>query len=175
MRHSKNRLFLLSSAMVMAALLAMLGTTALSAQPELPGAPLANGVDHTETTTDDGISTTTPDTLVSATVALTGTQGCVVTASAEVDRTSNATGTYIFGLNVDTTASTLATSDRRVEFVATPDTDLIWEEVSTVQGFDNLTGTHTFYFSARLASSGTPTTTVTASGIIVVCSDTQLG
>jgi hypothetical protein len=173
MRSSRNRLLFLAAAIVLAALMALTGSTALSARPQRPAAPL-EGVDHTETTTDDTITTTTPDVLVSATVFLSGTQGCVITGSAEVNRTSNATGTYVFGISMDTSGTTLATSDRRVEFVATADTDLIWEEVTTVEGFDNLSGTHTFFFSARKSSSSTATTTVTASGISVICSNTQL-
>jgi hypothetical protein len=138
--------------------------------------PADQGVDQTSTTVDDVISTTTPDILVSASVSLAAAHnhGCIVTASAEVSRTSDATGVYVFGISLDSVVATSTASDRRIEFVSTTDLDSIWISVSSTMGFDNLTGSHTFYWSARKDSAGYADTTVTNSSIIVDCQKGQL-
>src|SRR5580765_7494728 len=87
--------------------------------------PADQGVDQTSTTVDDVISTATPDVLVSAAVSLAAAHnhGCIVTASAEVSRSSDATGVYVFGISLDNAAATSTASDRRIEFLSTADTD----------------------------------------------------
>ena len=132
-------------------------------------------MDDTSRTVDLVVTSTTPAALVSATLALAAdhTHGCEVTASAEIERTTNATGTYIFGISLDNSSTTVASSDRRVEMVATADIDVIWEDAATNQGFSGLSGSHTFFFSVRKQVSGDPNATITAATISVVCMKKQ--
>lgn len=128
-----------------------------------------NGGDGSATTVDDSITGTTPDTLVSvATANLSAAHNhiCLVTASAEANWGGN--GSYIFGLSMDGGA-VVAESERRIEFVDTADNDSTWTEVSTTYAFTNVSGSHTFYFSARKNAAGNANMTVTASSMTLVC------
>jgi len=137
--------------------------------PEGPNHPI---VDNTSRTTDLAVSSTSNVSVVAATVALgTKSHGCEVSASAEVERTTDGTGTYVFSIGLDGTTSTVS-SERRIEFVSTADTDVIWEDATTTQGYDNLSGSHTFNLLVR-RSSGV-NTTVTNATITLVCTDAQL-
>jgi hypothetical protein len=138
--------------------------------------PLHDGGDGSSATADDLIEGTAPDALVAVTTTGLGmnhTHICLVTASAEA--TFVADGTYIFGLSLDGAASTMAASDRRVEMFNNPDiNDDSFEEVSTTFAFANLTGDHTFTFSARKTSASDGILNVSASAITAVCLKTDL-
>ena len=163
------------------ALLAMaLGATALVAEPQDVTAaagsssPTHTGVDHTSRTVDFTVTSSTNASLVAAVLDLGAKlHGCEVTASAEVDRTSDATGVYVFSIGLDGATSTTS-SERRIEFVSTADQDVIWENAATNQGYDNLSGSHTFNFLVRKDSAGFANTTVTNATISVVCANSQL-
>jgi hypothetical protein len=162
---------------IVAMLVTILGATALVAAPEdssvsAPDVPLASGIDNTSRTTDLVVTSTSNVSIVSATVALgTKTEGCNVTATASVSRTVDGTGFYVFSVGLDSTTSTLS-SERRIEFVSTTDADVVDEIAATSQGYDSLTGTHTFNFLVR-KSSGVDTT-VTNATILVECNTKQL-
>ena len=135
-----------------------------------------HGGDGSSATADDQIESTTPDALVSVTT--TGLSDdhphiCLITASAEA--TFAGTGTYIFGLSLDGAATTAAASDRRIEmFNNSGIEDDSHEEVTTTLAFANLTGDHTFTFSARKSTSGNGTLKVSASSITAVCEKKDL-
>jgi hypothetical protein len=162
---------------IVAMVVTILGGTALIAAPgdssvSAPDVPLASGIDNTSRTTDLIVSSTSNVSIVSATVDLgTKVEGCNVTATASVSRTVDGTGFYIFSVGLDGTTSTLS-SERRIEFVSTADGDVIDEIAATTQGYDSLTGVHTFNFLVR-KSSGVDTT-VTNATILVECNTKQL-
>jgi len=166
---------------VIALLATTLGATALLAQPAdvsvtSPAAlaPLHPAVDNTYRTSDFTVSSSTNAILVQAIMDLGAkSHGCEVTASAEVDRTVDATGVYVFSIGLDGTTSTTS-SERRIEFVSTADTDVVWENAATNQGYDSLSGSHTFNFLVRKDLSGYANTTVTNATISVVCTNAQL-
>jgi hypothetical protein len=163
---------------VMVALLATtLGATALVAQPKdasvgTSDGPLHPVVDNTSRTADLLVTSTAFVTIVGATMDLGAkSHGCEVSASAEVQRTVDGTGTYVFSVGLDGTASTVS-SERRLEFVSTADTDVVWGNAATNQGYDALSGAHTFNFLVRKSSGAD--TTVTNATITVVCTNRQL-
>jgi hypothetical protein len=165
---------------IIALLATTVGATALGAQPKDAAVsrtalrPLHPAVDNTSRTSDLGVTSTTNTTIVSAVMNLgVNLHGCEVTATAEIDRTVNGTGTYVFSLGQNSTTSTTS-SERRLEFVATSDTDVIWGNAATSQGYDDLSGTQTFNFLVRKDFSSAVNTTVTNATISVVCTDTQL-
>jgi hypothetical protein len=162
---------------LIAVLATTLGATALLANPEdatSGTSPLHPAVDNTSRTTDLVVSSATNTAVVSAVMDLGAkSHGCEVTASAEVERTVNTTGVYVFSIGLAGTTGTTS-SERRVEFVATADGDVIWEDAATNQGYDNLSGSQTFNFFVRKASAGTPNSTITNATISVVCANAQL-
>jgi hypothetical protein len=84
-------------------------------------------VDNSSRTTDLTVTATTNMTVVSADLNLGAkSHGCEVTASAEVQRTMDHAGVYIFSIGLDGTTSTTS-SERRMQFVSTADIDVIWE------------------------------------------------
>lgn len=134
------------------------------------------GGDFSSRTTDLDITSTTPQTLnsvVTANLSAAHPHICVVTASATINKnTSQDSGLDIFGLSMDSTNTTEASSDRVSLLIdGEPQT---YETVSTVQGFDNVSGSHTFRFSARKFSNAWHTNTVTASTMTVVCVKKQI-
>lgn len=134
-----------------------------------------DGADFAATTTDNLISSTAPDTLVSVTtdgLSERHTHICVVTASAEATYAAN--GVWVFGLSLDGAAPT-AVADRRIEMIDNAKiNDDTHEEVSTTTGFSGLAGDHTFTFSARKTSSDQGNLNVTTSSMTVVCTKTDL-
>jgi hypothetical protein len=170
--------FLLGAAVVAIAL-TILAMSSVVAQPQDAtsagsSAPMHPAVDNTSRTSDLVVTSSTNTVITSAVMNLgTNSHGCEVTASAEVDRTVNTTGTYVFSIGLGGTTSTTS-SERRLEFVATADTDVIWGNATTAQGFDSLTGSQTFNFLVRKEAATTPDTTVTNATITVVCADAQL-
>lgn len=129
------------------------------------------GGDFTSRTADLDINSTTPRTLNSVTTAdlsVLHPHVCIVTASATINKSSSQDSGYtIFGLSMDSTDTTVPSSDRVSLLIdGEPQT---YETVSTVQGFDDISGGHTFRFSARKFSDAWHTNTVTASTITVVC------
>ncbi len=129
------------------------------------------GGDGTSVTTDDIISTTTPDVLVGVTttnLSVNHPHICIVTASAGAVHLGD--GTYTFGLSQDEILSTVAASDRIIElFDNAGINDDSYEEVSTTYAFTGVSGEHTFYFSARKRNAGDGDILVSASSITVVC------
>ena len=129
-----------------------------------------SGGDASSTTIDDIIDSTTPDALV--TVSTSGlspnhTHICLVTASAEA--TFVADGVFIFGIGLDGGAPVSA-SERRIEMFNNPNiNDDSFEEVSSTIGFPNLSGDHSFTFSARKSAAGGGNLNVSASSITVSC------
>ncbi|MGI9334951.1 MAG: hypothetical protein ACR2RL_17535 [Gammaproteobacteria bacterium] len=129
----------------------------------------------------DTITSTSPDTLVSTTVVLnegTGAWNCAVTASADsINPLSGDDNRYIFGLSVDTTASTRSGSDRTIDH----DRLSTAEEVDRVavtsafvfKGLSSNAGrnSHVFRWSARKVNSSDANMVVDDSSIAVVCSD----
>ena len=132
--------------------------------------PLNDGGDGSSATADDMIETTTPDALVA--VATTGLSPkhphiCLVTASAEA--TFVADGTYVFGIALDGSPPTAA-SNRRIEMFNNEGiADDSFEEVTTTIAFANLSGDHTFTFSARKSGASDGNLNVSASSMIAVC------
>jgi hypothetical protein len=177
----KGRKLFSARPLILGAIVAILGTTlgatALIAGPEdssvsAPNVPLASGIDSTSRTTDLVVTSTANVSIVSATVSLgTKVEGCNVTATASVSRTVDGTGFYIFSVGLDSTTSTLS-SERRIEFVSTAESDVVDEIAATTQGYDSLTGVHTFNFLVR-KSSGSDAT-VTNATLQVECNSKQL-
>ena len=136
-------------------------------------APRDVGIDGSSTTTDDLITGTSRDALVSTTATLDvgHSHNCVVTASAGTFFGGGAAGVggrYIFDLTRNGVAA--AASARSVDFVDTIGVnDPNNRPVATNLTFTGLSGTHTFTFNARKATSGAPTLTVTESAISVSC------
>jgi hypothetical protein len=161
---------------VMVALLATtLGATALVAQPKdasvTSDGPLHPAVDNTSRTTDLLVTSTANVTIVGATMDLGAkSHGCEVSASAEVERTVDATGLFVFSIGLDGTTST-PSSERRLELLSTPDQDVVWGNAATNQGYDALSGVRTFNFLVRASGVNT---TVTNATITVVCTNAQL-
>jgi hypothetical protein len=170
---------LLLGAAIAALALTMIAAVSVVAQPRDAtssgsSAPMHPAVDNTSRTTDLVVTSSTNTVITSAIMNLGAqTHGCEVTASAEVDRTTNTTGVYVFSIGLGGTTSTTS-SERRVEFVATADADVIWEDATTAQGYDSLSGSQTFNFLVRKEAATTPDTTVTNATITVVCADAQL-
>jgi hypothetical protein len=175
---SGTRMILLGAAIAVL-MLTMVAAVAVVAQPRdatsaAPSGAMHPAVDNTSRTIDLVVTSSTNAVVTSAIMDL-GAQmhGCEVTASAEVDRTTNTTGVYVFSIGLGGTTSTTS-SERRVEFVATVDGDVIWEDATTAQGFDNLSGSQTFNFLVRKEAATTPDTTITNATITVVCANAQL-
>jgi hypothetical protein len=150
-------------------------TTALLFSPAQLAADVGNK--GNSTTTDDLITGTARDSLVSVTALLntTHTHTCIVTASAGTFFGGGPVGVggrYIFDLT-RTAAGTLftaAATARTVDFVDQPlENDPNNRPVATNFTYSNLTGTQTFTFNARKATTGSPTLTVTESAISVNC------
>jgi hypothetical protein len=165
--------------LILALLATTFGATALMAQSSDATSsalqdPRHPAVDNTSRTVDFTVTSSTNASLVSAIMDLgPKSHGCEVTASAEVDRTVDGTGVYVFSIGLDSTTSTTS-SERRIEFVSTADQDVIWENAATSQGYDSLSGSHTFNFLVRKDSAGFVNTTVTNATISVVCANAQL-
>ncbi len=162
----------------MAALVATLGAGTLLAQENDamsgPSSVLHPAVDNTSRTTDLVVTLDTNAVVAEAVMDLGAkSHGCEVTASAEVFRSTDAPGTYVFSIGRGSTASTTS-SERRVQFVATGDLDVVWEDVATNQGYDNLTGIQTFYVLVRKKSQADADTTLTNETLSVVCANAQL-
>jgi len=165
--------------LILALLATTFGATALMAQSSDATSsalldPRHPAVDNSSRTVDFTVTSSTNATLLSAVMDLgSKTHGCEVTATAEVDRTVDGTGVYVFSIGLDGTTSTTS-SERRIEFVSTADQDVIWLSVATSQGYDSLSGSHTFNFLVRKDLAGYPNTTVTNATISVVCANAQL-
>jgi hypothetical protein len=145
----------------------------ISIAPARSQVPLGEGGDFTSTTINDTINTSTPDVLVKVTTNLTGHDHvCLVVASAEAELDISNGGQFVFGLNVDTSASTVAGSDRTIELRDNPSVDDDnFEEVSSTHGFTVTSGSHTFYWSARALQGAS--TVVNASSMTVACFETR--
>jgi hypothetical protein len=132
--------------------------------------PRDDGGDGSSATADDLVETTAPDALVAVTTTGLSTRHphiCLVTASAEASFVAD--GVFVFGLALDAAAPTAA-ADRRIEMFNNPSiADDSFEEVSTTMAFANLTGDHTFTFSARKSAADDGNLNVSASSITAVC------
>jgi hypothetical protein len=132
--------------------------------------PRDDGGDGSSATADDLIEATAPDALVSVTTTGLSPRHphiCLVTASAEASFVAN--GVFVFGIALDGAAPTAA-ADRRIEMFNNPSiADDSFEEVSSTIAFANLSGDHTFTFSARKSAAGDGTLNVSASSITAVC------
>lgn len=106
-------------------------------------------------------------TLLSASVSLSTTSNstCLVTASVGVNAAGNAS-THNVGLSKDTTSSVETASNREIYF---PNATGV-NEVTSVYGFNNLTGSHTFYFLAT----GSPAMTASTRTMIIACFSKKL-
>lgn len=86
---------------------------------------------------------------------------CFATGSAYF---AGASSFHTVGIALDDVASPPAASLRSV------DTSASSQEVTTVQGFNGLSGTHTFYLVAK----GTPAVSAYGRGLIVICMKKQM-
>ncbi len=133
----------------------------------------------TSTTTIDIITSTAEDTLVSKTVFLPATTDntwdCAVTASADtLNPLSGDNNQYIFGLDVDTSTSTRAGSDRVIDYDSLGlNEETNRQPVSSTFIFGLLSGNanHTFYWSARKFDVADADMAVGSSSMTIVCSD----
>jgi hypothetical protein len=134
------------------------------------------GGDHNWNTEPTGlpINSTVPVSLVSVRVNLDDHRHtCLVTGSATAERTSGG-GLWNYGLNMDTTASFLDGSARIIEFADFgTDTAGRWE-VSTIAGWDNLSGKHKFHLLANKNGAGDPESRAFNASIIVACFKTKI-
>jgi len=158
-----------------AALALTLTVLALGSQDSRAQEPAHIGNGGASTTAANTITGTAPDVLVQKTVNLgfNHTHTCNVAASA--DTRFGGDGTYVFGLSVDSPGSTAGASNRLIEYTDNSGVnDPGVKPVATVLAFpDNLVGTHTFYFSARKASAAAANMIVTASSMIVTCTNLE--
>ena len=95
---------------------------------------------------------------------------CLVAASAEIDRSQDANALLQFTLTMDSLNGVAnKPAHRRVEFdtYATDHED--YEEVSTMLGFDNLTGRHTFRFLGRRNVGVSASANVSAASMLIAC------
>lgn len=123
------------------------------------------GGDHSQSTTQKLINGSSTVTLLTATVSLSTahTHTCLVTASADTNATNHAS-THNLWLNMDST-SFFAGSQREVYFTGADN-----QEVTSLYAWDNLSGSHTFYF----AGSGSPQMAVNARSMTIACFKTHL-
>jgi hypothetical protein len=146
-------------------------TTALVLSPAQLHADV--GVTGNSTTTDDFITGTLRDALVTvvANLSTAHTHTCVVVASAGTffgNNPSGVGGRYIFDLTRN--GFSAPASARTVDFVdQVGENDPNNRPVATNFTYFNLTGTQTFTFNARKATSGSPALNVTESAISVTC------
>lgn len=103
--------------------------------------------------------------LLSTSVTLSSSSTCIVMASTQANAAGNAS-THNIGLSVDTTSSIVTGSNREIYFPTTVGVS----EVTTVYGFNNLNGTHTFY----LLGTGTPAMTIGIRSMTVACFSKRL-
>lgn len=95
---------------------------------------------------------------------------CLVIASAEIDRSQDANAILQFTLTMDSTNGVAnKPAHRRVEFDTYASDKEDYEEVSTALGFDNLTGTHTFYFLGRRNTGTSASANVSAASMVIAC------
>lgn len=132
----------------------------------------------TSTTTIDIITSTAEDTLVSKTVFIPATGSpwdCAVTASADTLNPLNGDNNqYIFGLNVDASASTRAGSDRVIDYDSLGlNEETNRQAVGSTYIFGSLSdnANHTFYWSARKFDPNDADMTVGSASMTIVCSD----
>lgn len=98
---------------------------------------------------------------------------CLVTGSASAVRTSGG-GLWNYGLNMDTTATFKDGSARIIEFADFgTDTGGRWE-VSTIGGWDGVSGKHTFHLLANKNSAADPESRAFNASIIVSCFRTKI-
>lgn len=99
-----------------------------------------------------------------------GKQTCLVTGSAEADQSVDGHSILQFTLTMDSLDGIAnKPAHRRVEFQPYEFKAPTMAEVSSVAGFDNVSGKHTFYFLGRKNSDTYAPANVGAAGIVVVC------
>lgn len=104
------------------------------------------------------------------TLSTAHTHTCLVTASAEVDRAQDANALLQFTLTMDSLNGVAnKPAHRRVEFDTYASDKEDYEEVSTAFGFDNVTGTHTFYFLGRRNMGASASANVSAASMMIAC------
>lgn len=104
------------------------------------------------------------------TLSTAHTHTCLVFASAEIDRSQNANAILQFTLTMDSTNGVAnKPAHRRVEFDTYASDKEDYEEVSTAFGFDNVTGTHTFYFLGRRNTGVSASANVSAASMMIAC------
>ncbi len=95
---------------------------------------------------------------------------CLVTGSAEVDQSNDQHSTLQFTLTQDSTNGIdNKPAHRRVEFWPYSEGAPTRAEVTSVMGFDSVSGTHTFYFLGRRNDGTSAPANVSAAGILVMC------
>jgi hypothetical protein len=118
----------------------------------------------------DSSNTATVLSQVTVDLNKSGKQSCLVTGSAEVDQSVDGHSILQFTLTMDSLDGIAnKPAHRRVEFQPYVYKAPAFEEVSSVAGFDNLSGTHTFYFLGRKNSDSYAPANVGAAGMVVVC------
>ncbi|MBI4673181.1 MAG: hypothetical protein HY741_16120 [Chloroflexi bacterium] len=95
---------------------------------------------------------------------------CLVTASAEIDRSQDANALLQFTLTMDSTNGVAnKPAHRRVEFDTYASDREDYEEVTTMLGFDNVSGTHTFRFLGRRNVGVSASANVSAASMVIAC------
>ena len=98
------------------------------------------------------------------------THTCLVMASAEIDRSQDANALLQFTLTMDSMNGVAnKPAHRRVEFDAYASDKEDYEEVTTMLGFDNVTGTHTFRFLGRRNMGVSAPANVSAASMMIAC------
>lgn len=95
---------------------------------------------------------------------------CFVTGSAEVDQAFDAHSILLFTLTQDSTNGVAnKPAHRRVEFLPFAQGAPTRAEVTSIMGFDDVSGTHTFYLLGRRNEGVSAGATVSAAGIMALC------
>lgn len=135
---------------------------------DLGGGHAQNNYNPALTISSDSVATVLAQKTITLSAAHTHT--CLVMASAEVDRSQDANAILQFTLTMDSTSGVAnKAAHRRVEFnpYATDQED--YKEVSTALGFDNVSGSHTFYFLGRRNTGVSASANVSAASMIIAC------
>jgi hypothetical protein len=119
-------------------------------------------------------------TLCSTSITLTGTQSCIVNASAQIpnkDVLSSVHNEYLFTVDTDSNPTTGSNQEREIDVTQnSSETDPQDFTVSTVKRFTGLTGTVEFFWLGRRDTSkdsSDPTVLVDKYSMGVVCTDGQ--
>jgi len=116
--------------------------------------------------------------LCSTSLTLTGTQSCIVTASAQIpnkDTLSSVHNEYLFTVDTDSNPPTGSNQERKIDVTQnSTETDPQDFNVSTVKRFTGLTGSVSFFWLGRRdtsADDSDPTIFADKYSMAVVCTD----